>query len=112
MCRTIIQALNISETIPIKNALKYMLQMIEGLGYLEANNYFHGSLTLENIIISEDLIVKINGVYAHYLQTLNSKSKFTNEENVSQIPLPWICPDIIKSSRSDVFEIGLILIQV
>jgi serine/threonine protein kinase len=94
-----------------KYAKKYMIQLIEGLKYLSENNIIHRDLKPQNIMVTNNDIIKICDFgFARYVDQHQSMLK-----TLCGTPL-YMAPEIINhskySNKADLWSIGIILYEI
>ncbi|XP_003388087.1 PREDICTED: muscle, skeletal receptor tyrosine protein kinase-like [Amphimedon queenslandica] len=91
-----------------------VVQVAEGMEYLEEQGFLHKDLTARNCQIGEGLIVKISNFgFSHDIQCMQYCEWTTSNGQKSFGPLRWTAPETLKDStysvQSDVWAYGIFL---
>ncbi|XP_019646818.1 PREDICTED: tyrosine-protein kinase SRK3-like [Branchiostoma belcheri] len=89
-------------------------QIANGMTYISQAGYVHGDLAARNVLVGEDLVVKI----ADFGLTTNIYERGYQRQDAEQkIPLRWMAPERLMregryTSKSDVWSFGVVLYEI
>ncbi|KAF8603367.1 kinase-like protein, partial [Ceratobasidium sp. AG-I] len=92
---------------------KMCLGIAEGLAYMHSQGVVHGDLKAANVLVSNDLTVKITDFGSTLLSTFSLNFASTDAVSFS---LRWAAPELILSqsrivptTESDVYSLGMVI---
>ena len=88
-------------------------QILNGIKYLNSNNFIHSNLKPENILISEKINIDKEEYYKIKLINFGSENSFQKKSN-ENIPY-YSAPELFKNiynSKCDIWSIGILLFQL
>ncbi|XP_078687821.1 tyrosine-protein kinase SRK3-like [Branchiostoma floridae x Branchiostoma belcheri] len=89
-------------------------QIANGMTYISQAGYVHGDLAARNVLVGEDLVVKI----ADFGLTTDIYERGYQRQDAEQkIPLRWMAPERLMregryTSKSDVWSFGVVLYEI
>ncbi|XP_019630637.1 PREDICTED: tyrosine-protein kinase SRK3-like [Branchiostoma belcheri] len=89
-------------------------QIANGMTYISQAGYVHGDLAARNVLVGEDLVVKI----ADFGLTTDIYERGYQRQDADQkIPLKWMAPERLQregryTSKSDVWSFGVLLYEI
>ncbi|PIK43166.1 putative vascular endothelial growth factor receptor 1-like, partial [Apostichopus japonicus] len=95
------------------NQVQIGLQIAKGMAHLSSMKYFHGDLAARNILVGENLLVKISDFgFARDIY----ETGFDKLEKEEKRPVKWYSPeanrDGVCSEKGDVWSFGVVLYEI
>ncbi|XP_069739990.1 protein-tyrosine kinase 6-like isoform X2 [Narcine bancroftii] len=94
-----------------KHLLDIVVQVVEGMTYLESKNYIHRDLAARNVLLGDNFTCKIADFG---LARIVRDDIYVSQSNI--IPYKWTAPEAIEhgyfSVKSDVWSFGILLYEV
>lgn len=112
------------DTVSLKVARSWAIQLLEGLEYIHKSGFLHRNLSLENIMlyrnkeIGETVVKLCNVSYGMRLIELNNEHPFSDSaSSITQQPDKWPAPEFsthgVKATRkSDVWSFGVQFVKM
>ncbi|XP_057299768.1 tyrosine-protein kinase SYK-like [Hydractinia symbiolongicarpus] len=98
-------------SMPMLNVLILMLQVDEGMNYLESQHFVHRDLAARNILVVSENFVKISDFGMS--RAMGAGNEYYRAERTGKWPLKWYAPECIYyhkfTSKGDVWSYGVAL---
>ncbi|XP_049625083.1 tyrosine-protein kinase Fer [Suncus etruscus] len=97
------------DEIKLKQLVKFSLDAVSGMEYLESKNCIHRDLAARNCLVGENNVLKISD----FGMSRQEDGGVYSSSGLKQIPIKWTAPEALNygrySSESDVWSFGILL---
>ncbi|XP_053763130.1 tyrosine-protein kinase Fer isoform X2 [Panthera pardus] len=97
------------DELKLKQLVKFSLDAVSGMSYLESKNCIHRDLAARNCLVGENNVLKISD----FGMSRQEDGGVYSSSGLKQIPIKWTAPEALNygrySSESDVWSFGILL---
>ncbi|KAF0883434.1 tyrosine-protein kinase Fer [Hyaena hyaena] len=97
------------DELKLKQLVKFALDAVSGMSYLESKNCIHRDLAARNCLVGENNVLKISD----FGMSRQEDGGVYSSSGLKQIPIKWTAPEALNygrySSESDVWSFGILL---